>query len=81
MNNKIKVSICEKSLHNKEGEFNAFDVSKQMPRDWKVPAQFGREFWDFEMVFPFHLDSDRLLGALNESNFTEGDPIWKAMDI
>ena len=33
MNNKIKVSICEKSLHNKEGKFNAFDVSKQMPRD------------------------------------------------
>lgn len=35
----------------------------------------------FEMVFPFHLDSDRLLGTLNESNLTEGDPIWKAMDI
>lgn len=47
----------------------------------KFPPSLAASFEIFEMVFPFHLDSDRLLGTLNESNFTEGDPIWKAMGI
>lgn len=41
----------------------------------KFPPSLAASFEIFEMVFPFHLDSDRLLFI------TEGDPIWKAMDI